>query len=70
MTAEIVEALLRRTGRLGQVLSMVRAYEQTDVGAFEGAPVSSAEMARAYLSALGWTRRTMDGALGSRRMRG
>jgi EAL and modified HD-GYP domain-containing signal transduction protein len=66
LAPEIVAALVHGSGRLGQVLSMVRAYERTDMSALSGSPVSSAEMARAYLSALGWSKRTMAGVLAGR----
>jgi c-di-GMP-related signal transduction protein len=64
LTGEVTDALVRGTGRLGQVLSMVRAYESTDVNALHGALVSSAELAKAYLAAVGWSVRTVDGVLG------
>ena len=64
LTGEVTDALVRGTGRLGQVLSMVRAYESTDVNALHGALVSSAELAKAYLAAVGWSVRTIDGVMG------
>jgi c-di-GMP-related signal transduction protein len=69
VSTEITDALLHGRGRLGQVLSMVRAYEQSDLPALKTGPVSSAEMARAYLSALGWSQRTMAGAMSVPRRR-
>ena len=64
LTGEVTDALVRGAGRLGQVLSMVRAYESTDVNALHGALVSSADLAKAYLAAVGWSVRTVDGVLG------
>jgi EAL and modified HD-GYP domain-containing signal transduction protein len=66
LTNEVAEALTAGRGRLGDVLAVVRAYEVSDVPALSTAPVSSAELARAYLSAVGWSMRTIDGALGPR----
>jgi len=66
VTAEIVEALVHGKGRLGEVLAMVQAYEKSDLSALREAPVSSAELARAYLSALGWSQRTVGGVLGGK----
>ena len=64
LTREVTDALVRGTGRLGQVLAMVRAYEATDVHALQNALVSSADLAKAYLAAVGWSVRTVDGVLG------
>lgn len=64
LTTEVTDALVRRTGRLGQVLSMVQAYEKSDSGALQGAPVSSADLAKAYLAAVGWSVRTVNGVMG------
>lgn len=64
LTTEVSEALVHRTGRLGQVLSMVKAYEASDSTALQGAQVSSAELAKAYLSALGWSVKTVGGVMG------
>ncbi|MBN1170818.1 MAG: HDOD domain-containing protein, partial [Micromonosporaceae bacterium] len=64
LTSEVTEALVHRTGRLGQVLSMVRAYEASDANALRGAQVSSADLAKAYLQAVGWSVKTVDGVMG------
>jgi EAL and modified HD-GYP domain-containing signal transduction protein len=64
LTVEVADALVDGHGRLGQVLSIVRAYEVADEHALAGAPVSSADLAKAYLSAVGWSMRTIEGALG------
>jgi c-di-GMP-related signal transduction protein len=66
VSPEIVEALLNGRGRLGQVLATVRAYEQRDGRALRDAPMPSAEMARAYLAAVGWSQETIDDLLGGR----
>lgn len=65
LTAEVTEALVQGTNRLGQVLAMVRAYEATDMPSLNGAMISTAELAKAYLSAVGWSTRTVDGVMGS-----
>lgn len=64
VTEEIVEALVDGRGRFGQVLSMVRAYERADMAVLGGAPVSSADLARAYLAAVGWSQKTVGGVMG------
>ncbi|GAA3262335.1 EAL and HDOD domain-containing protein [Dactylosporangium siamense] len=64
LTVEVADALVDGHGRLGQVLSIVRAYEVADEHALASAPVSSADLAKAYLSAVGWSMRTIEGALG------
>jgi EAL and modified HD-GYP domain-containing signal transduction protein len=64
LTVEVADALVDGHGRLGQVLSIVRAYEIADEHALAAAPVSSADLAKAYLSAVGWSMRTIEGALG------
>ncbi len=64
LTVEVADALVDGHGRLGQVLSIVRAYETADEHALASAPVSSADLAKAYLSAVGWSMRTIEGALG------
>jgi c-di-GMP-related signal transduction protein len=64
LTVEVADALVDGHGRLGQVLSIVRAYEIADEHALAASPVSSADLAKAYLSAIGWSMRTIEGALG------
>lgn len=64
LTVEVADALVDGHGRLGQVLSIVRAYEIADEHALAAAPVSSVDLAKAYLSAVGWSMRTIEGALG------
>jgi c-di-GMP-related signal transduction protein len=65
LTVEVVEALVDGHGRLGQVLAVVRAYELADEQALAASPVSSSELAKAYLAAVGWSMKTIEGALGS-----
>jgi c-di-GMP-related signal transduction protein len=59
VTPEISAALVDGSGRLGRVLTLAKAYEQSDLPALAEAPMSAAELARAYLSAVGWS----EGAL-------
>lgn len=61
LTVEVADALVDGHGRLGQVLSIVRAYEIADEHALAAAPVSSVDLAKAYLSAVGWSMRTIEG---------
>ena len=70
LTPDVAEALVSGRGPLGEVLTMVRAYEACDGELLEHAPVSSAELAREYLAALGWSVRTLDGVLGAGTRRG
>ncbi|WP_433050997.1 EAL and HDOD domain-containing protein [Dactylosporangium sp. CS-033363] len=65
LTVEIVEALVDGHGRLGQVLATVKAYELADEQALAASPVSSSELAKAYLAAVGWSMKTIEGALGT-----
>ena len=55
LTDEVAGALLDGTGPLGEVLAVVRAYEQDEPGP---ARVDGAELAQQYLAALGWSTRT------------
>lgn len=64
LTDEVARALTDHAGKLGQVLSMVEAYEASDTSALLSSPVSSTELAYAYLAALGWSMRTVDGVIG------
>jgi EAL and modified HD-GYP domain-containing signal transduction protein len=61
---EVIEALVNGTGGLGEVLSMVRAYEGADATVLSHPKVSPADLAKAYLSAVGWSVRTVQGVLG------
>jgi len=58
LTPEVAAALTAGTGRLGEVLATVRAYEAVDLGALCTAPIDSVVLAQAYLSALGWSTST------------
>jgi c-di-GMP-related signal transduction protein len=64
LTLEITDALVDGHGRLGEVLTIVRAYEATDDEVLAESPVSSAELAKAYLGAVGWSVTTVNEALG------
>ena len=64
LSAEVADALVDGRGRLGQVLSIVRAYEVADDAALAVSPVSPADLAKAYLAAIGWSMETVQGALG------
>jgi c-di-GMP-related signal transduction protein len=55
VTPEIAAALTGGSGRLGAVLELVRAYESSDLPALAVSPMSAPELARAYLSAVGWS---------------
>lgn len=63
LTEEVAEALVHGTNSLGRVLSMVRAYEAKDGTALRNASVSPADLAKAYLSAVGWSVRTVGNVL-------
>lgn len=65
LAEEVVDALVHGSGRLGQVLSMVRAYEASETHRLNSEVVSPAELAKAYLAAAGWSVRTVDGVIGS-----
>jgi EAL and modified HD-GYP domain-containing signal transduction protein len=58
LTADVAAALVRGEGRLGDVLSTVRAYETVDLDTLGRAPFDSGELAQVYLAALGWSTRT------------
>jgi EAL and modified HD-GYP domain-containing signal transduction protein len=61
VTPDISAALTGGTGRLGAVLELVRAYENSDLPALAGSPMSAPDLARAYLSAVGWSESALDG---------
>jgi c-di-GMP-related signal transduction protein len=65
LTEEVSEALVNRTGKLGDVLATVEAYEHYDREVLSGAPVGAADLAHAYLAAVGWSMRTVSGVVGS-----
>jgi c-di-GMP-related signal transduction protein len=66
LAEEIADALLHLGGRLGEVLSMVRAYEMADATVFAHPEVSPTELAQAYLESVGWSVRTVQGVVGGR----
>jgi EAL and modified HD-GYP domain-containing signal transduction protein len=61
VTPEIAAALTGGKGRLGAVLELVRAYERSDLPALAVSPMSATELARAYLSAVGWSESALAG---------
>ncbi|GAA0950379.1 EAL and HDOD domain-containing protein [Virgisporangium aurantiacum] len=61
VTPEIAAALTGGSGRLGAVLQLVRAYESSDLPALAVSPMSATELARAYLSAVGWSESALAG---------
>ena len=61
VTPEIAAALTGGSGRLGAVLQLVRAYESSDLPALAVSPMSAPELARAYLSAVGWSESALAG---------
>ncbi len=64
LTVEVTEALVDGHGELGEVLSIVRAYEATDATALSSvASVSPGDLAKAYLSALGWSMHVVNEAI-------
>ncbi|MEV4641975.1 HDOD domain-containing protein [Actinoplanes sp. NPDC049548] len=64
LSGAVAEALTDGIGDLGQVLSVVRAYEQGEPAAALKM-VGIENMVTTYLSAVGWSRHTLDGALGT-----
>jgi c-di-GMP-related signal transduction protein len=68
LTADVAAALIRGEGRLGEVLTTVHSYEKVDLGALGQAPMDSGELAQAYLSALGWSTRTLESLGDNRRI--
>jgi c-di-GMP-related signal transduction protein len=61
VTPDIAAALTGGKGRLGAVLALVRAYESSDLPALAASPLSAPELARAYLSAVGWSEAALAG---------
>jgi len=61
VTPEIAAALVDGSGRLGHVLALARAYECSDLRALATAPMSAADLAHAYLSAVGWSEEAAAG---------
>jgi EAL and modified HD-GYP domain-containing signal transduction protein len=64
LAENVTAALLEGTGPLGEVLSTVRGYEGADASILTHSKVSPADLAKAYLSAVGWSVRTVQGVLG------
>lgn len=51
----IKQALVERTGPLGQLVTIVAAYEAADLDALGSSPIDLADLASAYLNAVGWS---------------
>ena len=62
LSPELGEALLHGTGKLGQVLEAVRAYERRDLASFANGPLPMDELAHGYLDALAYYHRTVAGS--------
>ncbi len=60
---EIAAALTGGSGRLGAVLALVRAYERSDLPALAVSPMPAGDLARAYLSAVGWSEAALAGIM-------
>jgi c-di-GMP-related signal transduction protein len=67
LTQEVADALIGDRGPLGEVLTMVRAYEKSEFDGLAHPVVSPADLAHAYLESVGWSVRTMQGVLGAPR---
>lgn len=59
LVPEVVDALVCHAGPLGNVLKIVRAYEAGNPGLIVAAGVDPERMTRNFLSAIGWSTRTM-----------
>jgi c-di-GMP-related signal transduction protein len=59
----VQEALVNRSGPLGELLDAVAAYEVADLEKLRDSPIDLAKLAPAYLSAVGWSLSTVGGAL-------
>ncbi|RZS89765.1 diguanylate phosphodiesterase [Motilibacter rhizosphaerae] len=71
LAEDLQAALLRREGRLGEILSTVAGLEDLDDAAvaagLDALPISADELVRSYLGAVSWTAMTTDDALGATR---
>jgi c-di-GMP-related signal transduction protein len=64
LAEDVTDALINGIGPLGEVLAMARGYEGADASVLTHPKVSPADLAKAYLSAVGWSVRTVQGVLG------
>lgn len=64
LTDELVGALAKREGPLGEIVAAVIAYEEGDVARVEDSGLALFDVSRAYLSAVGWSLQTVESALG------
>ena len=55
LSHELAEALLTGTGPLGEVLSLVSAYEASDLPLLVAAALPAQETERAYLDSVAWS---------------
>jgi EAL and modified HD-GYP domain-containing signal transduction protein len=58
---EVTDALVAGTGRIGELLALVDAYEASDLPMLVAGPVPSEDTARSYLDAVAWSSRILDG---------
>jgi c-di-GMP-related signal transduction protein len=57
LTQDVNDALVLGDGPLGELLSLVHAYEASDLPTLVAAPVPSTDATKAYLDALAWSSR-------------
>jgi c-di-GMP-related signal transduction protein len=60
---DVHDALVNRTGPLGELLQTVAAYEVADLEKLGSSPIDLSTLAPAYLSAVGWSLSTVGSAL-------
>lgn len=65
LSDEVSSALVGRLGRLGRVLDIVEAYEAGDLDVIRESPVPSGDLARAFLTATGYSVDAMRRLAGS-----
>ncbi len=64
LTHDVSDALITGDGPLGELLSLVHAYEASDLPMLVAAPVPSPDTTRAYLDAVAWSSRFLRGTEG------
>ena len=60
LTQDVGDALILGDGPLGELLSLVHAYEASDLPMLVSAPVPSPDTTKAYLDAVAWSSRFLD----------
>lgn len=60
LTKDVGDALIVGDGPLGELLSLVHAYEASDLPMLVAAPVPSPDTTKAYLDAVAWSGRLLD----------